>query len=353
MTMATEGSFQDDEIGCVRNEGARDQIRRPGVRRGVGDASPARPPADAAQGFCVCVPARDEVHRIGRLLDALAAQDRPGVIPVVVALNNTTDGSRYVVADADRRHGGRLDILLDEHVFPDALAHAGSARRRAMDLGLRRLGGDGVLLTTDADARPPPNWIGANLRAIAAGADIVGGALALDDAEPAAPAILDRWALLGRYWAAVRAIEDEIDPKPWDPEPRHGDHTGASLAVTARAYRAAGGVSLLALGEDVALVNAVVAAGGRLAHPAEISVKVSPRLVGRAAGGMAEAMVALAGDPDRPKTLMAPAFEHWRERAVWRRDLRRRPEGAAAIARLEPTLPPMPCDMALGPEMVR
>ena len=299
------------------------------------------------------MPARDEVHRIGRLLKALAAQDHPGVIPVVVALNNTTDASRYVVEAVARRHAERLDVVLDEHEFREDLAHAGSARRRAMDLGLARLGESGVLLTTDADARPPPNWVAANLKAIAAGADIVGGALALDDNEPTAPAIIDRWALLARYWEIVRTIEDQIDPRPWDPQPRHGDHTGASLAITAKAYRAAGGVPVVPLGEDVALVNAVVAMGGRLAHPIDVQVKVSPRLVGRAAGGMAEAMVALSGDPARPQVLTAPSFEHWRERAAWRRDLRGRPNGAAVIARLEPNLPPMPCDMALEPETVR
>ncbi len=314
---------------------------------------PLPPLAIAAGGFCVCVPARDEVHRIGRLLAALAAQDHPGAIPVVIALNNTTDASRYVVEAVGRRHVDRLDIYLDEHVFPEDLAHAGSARRRAMDLGFKRLGGTGVLLTTDADARPPPNWVAANLKAIAAGADIVGGALALDEDEPAASTIIDRWALLARYWAIVRTIEDEIDPKPWDPQPRHGDHTGASLAVTAKAYRAAGGVPVVPLGEDVALVNAVVAMGGRLAHPIDVQVKVSPRLVGRAAGGMAEAMVALSGDPDRHRTLTAPSFKHWRERAAWRRELRGRPDGAAEIARLEPTFPPMPCDMALEPKTVR
>ncbi|WP_196804879.1 glycosyltransferase [Methylopila sp. M107] len=299
------------------------------------------------------MPARDEVHRIGRLLEALAAQDRPGGIPVVVALNNTTDGSRYVIDDAAARYRGRLDILLDEHVFPEELAHAGSARRRAMDLGYERLGGQGVLLATDADARPPSNWISANLKAIAAGADIVGGALALDDAEPAAASLLERWELLARYWETVRAIEDEVDPKDWDPAPRHGDHTGASLAVTAKAYRACGGVPVVPIGEDVALVNAVVAGGGCLRHPAEVQIKVSPRLVGRAAGGMAEAMVALAGDPQRPRSLMAPSFEHWRARAAWRRELRSRPDGNATIARLEPALPPMPCDMALEAGPVR
>lgn len=42
-----------------------------------------------------------------------------------------------------------------------------------------------VLLTTDADSAPIPTWIDANLRAIEAGADIVGGRIAGNEAEEA------------------------------------------------------------------------------------------------------------------------------------------------------------------------
>ena len=145
----------------------------------------------------------------------------------------------------------------------------------------------------------------------------------------------------------MRAIEDEIDPLPWDPAPRHGDHTGASLAIRADIYRMCGGVPLLASGEDGALVRAAVAMGARLAHPADVHIAVSPRLDGRADGGMASAMRQLykvAEDGSRP---IAPAFDHWRERALWRRRLRARADGHALIARREPLLPPMPHDMVL------
>lgn len=310
------------------------------------DRTSTAPAADGRR-FCVCVPARDEAERLGRLLDALAEQDCPGLIPIVVALNNTTDASSAVVAAAQHRHAGRLDVRLDEHVFDAPFAHAGSARRRAMELGLALIGGDprGVLLATDADARPPLDWLRANLRAIDAGADIVGGGLVLDEDEPVPPLVAERRAALDRYWAEVRAIEDEVDPRPWDASPRHGDHTGASLAVTVAAYRGSGGVPAIATGEDVAFVNAVVAAGGRLAHPADVWVRVSPRRDGRAQGGMAAAMEALA---DGSNALAVPSFAQWRTRAAWRRDLRRRPDGHIAIARRERFLPPMAPDMELG-----
>ncbi|MFP5432538.1 MAG: glycosyltransferase family 2 protein, partial [Alphaproteobacteria bacterium] len=100
-------------------------------------------------------------------------------------------------------------------------------------------------------------------------------------------------------------------------------------------------------GEDRALVTAALARGARLAHPADVRISVSPRLEGRAEGGMASAMQQLYRDAEDGSRPMAPAFHHWRERALWRKRLRARLDGHALIARREPLLPPMPHDMPL------
>jgi len=294
------------------------------------------------------VPARDEVARLGILLDALAAQDVDGLVSVVVVLNNTTDGSAETVAQAGRRHASRLSITFDECQFPVELAHAGSARHRAMALGAASLkyAPSGVLISTDADTRPPPDWIRANLKAIDNGADLVGGRLVIDDAEPLDSDASEVRALWDAYWSRVRAIEDEVDPSAFDPAPRHGDHTGASLAITVEAYQAAGGVPIIATGEDRALVNAAVAAGRRLVHPLPVWTRVSPRQDGRASGGMAEDMRRLQSDARAGRFPLAPAFEHWRERSVWRRELRGQ-LGPSALMTKEAALPPMPHDMPL------
>jgi GT2 family glycosyltransferase len=298
--------------------------------------------------FCVCIPARNEAARLPRLLAALAAQDVAGPIDVALCINNSDDGSADIARAAAAEFAGRLRSTIDDTRFPPSLAHAGSARRRAMDLGAERLAErGGVLITTDADCRPPPGWIAANLAAIAAGSTIVGGRIVIDPDEPlpaSAQAARARW---DRYWDMVRAIEDAIDPKPWDPPPRHGDHTGASLALTYDLYLAAGGVPLLPLGEDRALVDAAVAAGGRLAHPLAVWTHVSPRQDGRAAGGMADAMRMLHADAASGAAPLAPAFAHWRDRAHWRRAQRMRPDADRHIAREESRLPPMPLDMPL------
>lgn len=312
------------------------------------DGEPTSPLA-AACDFCVCVPARDEEERLPVLLAALAEQSWPGVIRVVVALNNTVDASRTVIAEARAAFEGRLHLHVEDVAFPPELAHAGSARRLAMDTGLSLLAGseEGILVSTDADARPPSCWLENIAAAFDRGADLVGGRIEIDQGEPLPPDVAclrDAW---DRYWNAVRAIEDAFDPVPWDPAPRHGDHTGASLAIRAQLYRACGGVPLLPSGEDRALVAAGIAHGGRLAHPANVCTFVSPRRDGRAEGGMARAMqelFELAATHDAPT---APSFEQWRERALWRRKLRSQPDGHARIPQEEMLLAPMRRDMKL------
>lgn len=299
--------------------------------------------------FCVCVPARDEADRLPILLDALARQDVDGPIRVSILINNTVDDSVAAVARAQAAWGERLHLAVACHDIPPERAHAGTARRLAMDAGLARIDPDrGVLISTDADTRPPSDWISAMLRAIDAGLDIVGGRIVVDDAEPLAADMNAMQVKLDRYWACVRAIEDDIDPCRWDPAPRHGDHTGASLAILAPLYRTAGGVPAIPAGEDRALVEAAVAAGGRLGHPMSVWTRVSARTIGRATGGMADHMQALSDRVARGESTFLPSFDQWRARAAWRRMRRDQPGGEAGVARDEPLLPPMRCDMPLG-----
>jgi len=299
--------------------------------------------------FWVCVPARDEADRLPILLDALARQDVDGPIRVSILINNTVDDSVAAVARAQAAWGERLHLAVACHDLPSERAHAGTARRLAMEAGLARIDPDrGVLISTDADTRPPSDWISAMLRAIDAGLDIVGGRIVVDDAEPLAADMNAMQVKLDRYWACVRAIEDDIDPCRWDPAPRHGDHTGASLAILAPLYRAAGGVPAIPAGEDRALVEAAVAAGGRLGHPMSVWTRVSARTIGRATGGMADHMQALSVRVARGEPTLLPSFDQWRARAAWRRMRRDQPGGDAGVARDEPLLPPMRCDMPLG-----
>lgn len=303
----------------------------------------------AASRLCVCVPARNEAERLPRLVDAIAAQDWPGVIPVAIGVNNTTDDSLDVLDRCAATYAGRLAIDVSAITFAPHDAHAGSARRFAMDRGAALLGHDhrAILVSTDADARPPRGWLSAIAAAVARGADVVGGRLEIDPEEPLPePAARLRQAL-DRYWAQVRAIEDAIDPVAWDPQPRHGDHTGASVAITVGAYQACGGVPLIASGEDCAMVMAAVAHGARLTHPPDVWVNVSPRCIGRAQNGMADDMARLVAAASGGPPILMPGFDHWRARVAWRRRMRAQSDCPARLVHEEALLPPMPRDMLL------
>ncbi|WP_374274203.1 glycosyltransferase family A protein [Brevundimonas sp.] len=298
--------------------------------------------------FCVCVPARNEAARLPVLLEALAAQDLGHRTPVFLWVNDTpsADATEERLRLARTSFADRLDLRWRIDAEASTVPHAGAARKAVMDWGAAELGPDGVLISTDADTRPPPDWVRLTLEALDGPADVIGGRLARDDRDPGDEALERQARLWDDYWTAVRAIEDALDPRAWDPPPRHGDHTGASLAMTAATYEAAGGVPLLPTGEDRALVDAARAAGALLAHPPDVWTRVSVRLTGRAAGGMADELVrrkAAAGLP-----IMAPSLDHWRRRALWRRRTRGASGDDRRVAIEERDLPTLPCDMNLA-----
>ncbi|MDE3746354.1 glycosyltransferase family 2 protein [Methylobacterium radiotolerans] len=300
---------------------------------------PAPPPC------VVCIPARNEAERLPRLLASLAAQNGVSArapLRVVVLANNCTDGTVQAVRDVEA--SGILATLTLRLIAVDLVgadAHVGTARRMALDAGADWLEADGepdgILLTTDADARLPAEWVAANLRALEA-ADIVGGRLVIDDDGTPDPALADLHARIERYWSGVRRLEDLLDPPPYDPAPRHGDHTGASLAVPAILYRAVGGLPALPCGEDNALVGLLRANGARLRHCPDVQVLVSSRHQGRVSGGMATEMLRRTRVLDGEAYLL-PEAAHWQalilRRAALRRAFHLDPRArAAACARL-------------------
>lgn len=242
----------------------------------------------------VAVPARNEEALLPELISALARQSildkLAEPLPVIVVLNNTHDRSASVAREAAKL-APEIDLTLVQIDFPPERAHVGSARRLAMEMAAERYP-SGVILTTDADAVPQHDWIEANLRAIEAGADIVGGRIVgnAQEEEALGPDFLRRAGTHARY----KLLRDElawlIDPIDHDPWPRHQDHTGASLAVRSEVYRKVGGLDPLRSREDIAFVSKVVAAGFRLSHPLDVAVTVSARTQGRASGGMAECL---------------------------------------------------------------
>lgn len=316
--------------------------------------SPLPPPSPALRA-CVVVPARNEEARLPHLVASLAAQRAPDgrplapdTVEVIVLLNNCTDGSARSLVGAMQAFP-HLRLHAVETQFAPHEAHVGRARQWLVDRATERLldvgRPDGLVLTTDADSRVPPDWIAAAEAEVVAGADAVGGRVCLDAGERAAlPAGVRRLFLLDiGYRRALEELRSLLAPDAHDPFPRHHQHFGACLAVTARAVRRAGGMPLVPTSEDVALVRAVEASGGRLRHSYRFHATTSARRDGRAAGGLADALVWWTTESDAVRPVCVETADAAARRLTalgrWRRNHPGLPAPTALLSPPEPALP--------------
>jgi glycosyltransferase involved in cell wall biosynthesis len=238
----------------------------------------------------VAIPVKDEADRIGSCLRALA--DQKGVnahqVAIVLLLNNCTDETVKAI--------DKLTPNLPVRVYPFEVrlpqqhATAGYARRLAMEAAEEMVDPEGVLLTTDADGQVDRNWIALNLQALLRGADAVAGRIDIDPVEASLipPKLHQDDARECIYSELLDRISAQLDPDPFDPLPRHSEHAGASIAVTVSAFRRAGSIPAIALGEDRAFFAALRRVDARIRHAPEVRVVVSGRTIGRAVGGMAD-----------------------------------------------------------------
>jgi glucosyl-3-phosphoglycerate synthase len=226
----------------------------------------------------VVIPARDEEDLIAGCLEALAAQTvAPGSFETIVVLDGCTDGTGRAAREAAEALG--LKLMLIE----GPAAGAGAARRTGMDAAASRLfelGLDhGLIACTDADSRPAPDWLARQLDHLAGGAVAIAGLIELDDEQQLAPGVLrqrrrDAEARLAR----VREL---------NPDAAHHHFAGASLAVTAAVYRDVGGLEPLAALEDAAFESRLREHRIPVTRAADVRVRTSARLEGRAARGLA------------------------------------------------------------------
>ena len=278
----------------------------------------------------IAIPAKNEAAELEGCLQALAQQTGLPSVPswlhgAVLCLNNCTDDS----ADVARLLAKALPFPVHaiEVELPPSQAYAGTARRMAMDRAAELAGTDGVILTTDADSRVAPDWLARNLAALRLGADAVAGRAEI---EPQGAALIPAHlhAMDARecaYAALLDEIRSILDPDPADPWPRHDEHSGASIAVTVQAYRRAGGMPAVRLGEDRAFFDALRRIDARIRHDPSVRVVVSARLEGRAPGGMADTirrrMTEMDPFLDDRLEHVADAMRRLRARAALRRAL--------------------------------
>ena len=291
------------------------------------------PHLKSALAAVIAVPVRNEAERIVACLRAIDSQEglAPGALGVVLFLNNCTDGTGDIVAGLLPSLGVPVRVLTEEF----AGAHAGWARRRAMDEAADWLSErGGAILSTDADSRVPRNWVARNLAAIATGADAVAGRVELDENEGRLlPDMLHARARLeDTYDALITEAEARIDPDPHDPWPCHRTTIGATLAVTRDAYLAVGGMPDIPLGEDGAFVARLIAHGKRVRHAPDVCVTISARLTGRAPGGVADTIRSRCEEPDALCDARMETFPRCVRRYLWRARFRRL-HGAGLLAR--------------------
>ncbi len=297
----------------LRGPSRESEVRRRACADGFG-------PVPAGLRAVVAVPVRDEAEALPRLVAALGAQRDAAGSPfargeaeALLVLNNCTDASGEVLAALV---AGRPWLRVTSVVLGPGEAHVGRARQIVMDAACARLLAagrpDGLVLSTDADSEPAPDWITRTAAEVAAGADAVGGRALLRADERAAldPGVRRLYLLDLAYRRALEELRDLYAPDRHDPFPRHHHHFGASLAVTAWAYAWVGGLPAVPSSEDVALADALVEAGARLRHSPDVRVRTSARSVGRAPGGLADAFRFWAGTvADGREPLVEPAAD--------------------------------------------
>lgn len=261
---------------------------------------PAKAVRNLVSTVAVAVPARNEADLIGDCLAALdAAAGHAALVDcdvtVCVLVNNTADDTAL---KARAFCAENYTLVVDEIDLPGHRAHAGGARRAALDMAAALLPADGILMTTDADSSVSRDWIVANLTELAAGADAVAGVVAFDAKTradlPQVPGRHLEWEL-----AALHAeLKTLLDPAPHDPWPTHIWAWGASFALTLSTYRAVGGLPEVPLAEDRALAAAIERADLKLRRSHGPLVYTSGRLAGRAPGGFADLLAAYVSDVD-------------------------------------------------------
>lgn len=263
------------------------------------------------------IPVRDEVERLPRILDALSRQ-RGGAGDFVACF--LFDGCEDASEATLRERLGDLPFDVRMKTLARCEPNAGRARRAAMQLCVDALSDidigseGGVVLTTDADSVPAPNWIDANVAALR-DVDVVAGHILRTVRHP------DCWRThLENYLERLHDYRRAVDPIEYDGSPSHPSLGAASLGFRLDVYRALDGFPAYPRGEDTAIVARARREGFRVRHDRAVRVMTSGRTTGRAPGGLADELKAQIGF-DRPPLVPNPIAlsRHFEKQALARR----------------------------------
>jgi hypothetical protein len=244
------------------------------------------PPAPNLRASVV-VPAKDEEDLIGRCVQSLASQT--GVTAeeyeVILVLDRCTDATADRALEAASDHPELRLALLEGPGLG-----AGYARRAGMEAACERLlslGRPGALIaSTDADTVVAPDWLYRQLQAAGEGARAIGGRIELLDEDGPSEEIRS-WRDRRGETRHLELLERGEYPGS-DSRIEHWQFSGASMSLTAEAYREVGGMEPRAALEDEHLENALDRCSIPIERPLDVRVSTSPRLVGRASRGLAK-----------------------------------------------------------------
>jgi hypothetical protein len=247
----------------------------------------------------VIVPVKDEAQTLVATLTALANQTdlngqplNPIAYEIIVLANNCIDESAAIARQFAKQHPD-LVLHVAEITLPPDRAYIGYVRKMLMDeayLRLMSLGRSrGIIASTDGDTKVSATWIAAISHEIGSGVDAVGGRILTDRHSRQAlhPQAKSHFLQEVGYRSLLAQIEFHLDPDPYDPLPRHYQHYGASLAVTAEMYAKAGGIPPVRTPEDEAFYQALLRVDARFRHSPLVQVTTSARLSGRSPVGLA------------------------------------------------------------------
>lgn len=310
------------------------------------DGFAALPPLGPRVELIVAIPARNEEDSIGATLASLARQSDGSGSPLayerfetIVFANDCIDGTAERARAVARAHAGFVVHVVTD-ALPPQIAHVGTARKRVMDAAARRFDRarrpGGTIATTDADTIVDTAWIAETLAEIR-DADAVTGRIMLAPNERAGLSGAARRLYLHdtAYRQIVGELEAVCDPVPSDPLPRHGQHYGASFAVTARAYERVGGLPPEPRLEDLALYAALQRIDARVRHSMRVRVATSARTLARVEGGFATFLRDLHACAERRDERLVEAASLTLAQIEARAALRRLWHGSAAAADID------------------
>lgn len=307
------------------------------------------PPLGGHCELTVVIPAKNEEKGIARTLAAFARQvdergERlaPERFDIIVLVNNCNDRTAEASRAWARRHP-LPRVHVHEVWLARPRAHVGEARRLAFDIAVQRFmtarRERGIVATTDADTIVAADWV-ASILAEMRSADAVAGHVTIAAREVRAlpPGLRALYERELAYRAAFAAVEHCFDPLPQDPEPRHSSFVGASFAVSAAAYVAAGGMPRVSPLEDRAFYFALRRSDARVRHSMRVRATTSSRRDPRVCGGFGTFLAELEGHAGQHQTFLVEHAQRTLAEVRLRGTLRIARAAAApadAIARLE------------------